>query len=117
MPGRLDSKVAIVTDAGCVGPGWGNGRGRRCFRPRRRTDVRDRPRGDAMAETMARAQEVRHRCRQVSIVERGCLARLGGTRTSPGWLQRVRGERTSLALGIRTGKGAKHKTKWTFDGL
>jgi NAD(P)-dependent dehydrogenase (short-subunit alcohol dehydrogenase family) len=26
MPGRLDSKVAIVTGAGCVEPGWGNGR-------------------------------------------------------------------------------------------
>ena len=24
--GRLDGKVAIVTGAGCVGPGWGNGR-------------------------------------------------------------------------------------------
>jgi NAD(P)-dependent dehydrogenase (short-subunit alcohol dehydrogenase family) len=26
MSKRLDSKVAIVTGAGCVGPGWGNGR-------------------------------------------------------------------------------------------
>lgn len=26
MAGRLDKKVAIVTGAGCVGPGWGNGR-------------------------------------------------------------------------------------------
>ena len=25
-PGRLQGKVAIVTGAGCVGPGWGNGR-------------------------------------------------------------------------------------------
>ena len=25
-PGRLHDKVAIVTGAGCVGPGWGNGR-------------------------------------------------------------------------------------------
>ena len=24
--GRLDNKVAIVTGAGCVGAGWGNGR-------------------------------------------------------------------------------------------
>ena len=24
--GRLEGKVAIVTGAGCVGPGWGNGR-------------------------------------------------------------------------------------------
>ncbi|WP_454688606.1 SDR family NAD(P)-dependent oxidoreductase [Achromobacter aloeverae] len=26
MNGRLEGKVAIVTGAGCVGPGWGNGR-------------------------------------------------------------------------------------------
>lgn len=26
MAGRLQDKVAIVTGAGCVGPGWGNGR-------------------------------------------------------------------------------------------
>ena len=26
MPGRLHDKVALVTGAGCVGPGWGNGR-------------------------------------------------------------------------------------------
>jgi NAD(P)-dependent dehydrogenase (short-subunit alcohol dehydrogenase family) len=26
MPGRLQDKVALVAGAGCVGPGWGNGR-------------------------------------------------------------------------------------------
>ena len=26
MTGRLRGKVAIVTGAGCIGPGWGNGR-------------------------------------------------------------------------------------------
>jgi NAD(P)-dependent dehydrogenase (short-subunit alcohol dehydrogenase family) len=26
MPGRLADKVALITGAGCVGPGWGNGR-------------------------------------------------------------------------------------------
>src|SRR3546814_10962741 len=26
MPGRLEDKVAIVTGAGSVGPGWGNGK-------------------------------------------------------------------------------------------
>ena len=26
MAGRLQSRIAIVTGAGCVGPGWGNGR-------------------------------------------------------------------------------------------
>src|SRR3546814_7768747 len=26
VPGRLDGKVAIVTGAGSIGPGWGNGK-------------------------------------------------------------------------------------------
>ena len=26
MPGRLQGKIAIINGAGCVGPGWGNGR-------------------------------------------------------------------------------------------
>ena len=26
MSGRLAGKVALITGAGCVGPGWGNGR-------------------------------------------------------------------------------------------
>ncbi len=26
MPGRVAGKVALITGAGCVGPGWGNGR-------------------------------------------------------------------------------------------
>ena len=26
MSGRLQGRTAIVTGAGCVGPGWGNGR-------------------------------------------------------------------------------------------
>src|ERR1700722_9547835 len=26
MPGRLEGKVALISGAGCIGPGWGNGR-------------------------------------------------------------------------------------------
>ncbi len=26
MTGRVEGKVALITGAGCVGPGWGNGR-------------------------------------------------------------------------------------------
>ena len=26
MAGRLQDKIAIITGAGCAGPGWGNGR-------------------------------------------------------------------------------------------
>ncbi|MFC4273891.1 SDR family NAD(P)-dependent oxidoreductase [Achromobacter aloeverae] len=57
MKGRLEGKVAIVTGAGCVGPGWGNGRA---------VAVRFAQEGakvlavdisaDAMAETLALAQ-------------------------------------------------------------
>jgi NAD(P)-dependent dehydrogenase (short-subunit alcohol dehydrogenase family) len=57
MTGRLDGKVAIITGAGCVGPGWGNGRaaavafareGARVFA----VDLEDH----AMEETVVRAQ-------------------------------------------------------------
>jgi hypothetical protein len=57
MGKRLDGKVALVTGAGCVGPGWGNGRaacvlfageGARIFA----TDLKP----DSMAETVERAK-------------------------------------------------------------
>lgn len=59
MAGRLEGKVAIVTGAGCVGPGWGNGRA---------TAVRFAEEGasvlacdisaDALTETLERAGEL-----------------------------------------------------------
>ena len=58
MGGRLQGKVAIISGAGCVGPGWGNGRaasvafareGARVFA----VDLQD----DAMVETVGRARE------------------------------------------------------------
>ncbi len=57
MAGRLQGKVAIVTGAGCVGPGWGNGRaacvrfaeeGAKIFA----VDLRS----DTLAETLDRAR-------------------------------------------------------------
>ncbi len=56
MSGRLEGKVALITGAGCVGPGWGNGRaaavlfareGARVFA----VDLKPEP----MEETVARA--------------------------------------------------------------
>lgn len=58
MPGRLQDKVAIVTGAGSVGPGWGNGRasairfaqeGAKVFA----VDIKP----DRFAETLERAKE------------------------------------------------------------
>lgn len=59
MTGRLQGKVAIITGAGCVGPGWGNGRaaafrfaqeGARIFAVDKNLD--------AMDETLARVKEI-----------------------------------------------------------
>jgi NAD(P)-dependent dehydrogenase (short-subunit alcohol dehydrogenase family) len=58
MAGRLDGKVAIVAGAGCVGPGWGNGRATAVIFAREGAKVfavdRD---GEAMRETVERARE------------------------------------------------------------
>ena len=44
MSGRLQDRIAIVTGAGSVGPGWGNGRATcRALRRGRRQDFRGRP--------------------------------------------------------------------------
>lgn len=60
MTGRLQGKVAIVTGAGCVGPGWGNGRatcvrfaeeGAKIFA----VDLKD----ETMAETLQRVRDAR----------------------------------------------------------
>jgi NAD(P)-dependent dehydrogenase (short-subunit alcohol dehydrogenase family) len=58
MDGRLQGKVAIVTGAGCVGPGWGNGRAAAVAFVREGAQVFavDIDAG-AMAETVARAEE------------------------------------------------------------
>ena len=58
MAGRLEGKIAIITGAGCVGPGWGNGRAA-CVRFAQEgakifaVDLR----ADTMAETCARTRE------------------------------------------------------------
>ena len=56
MSGRLDGKVALITGAGCVGPGWGNGRAAAVLFAREgaqvfAVDLKPEP----MEETVARA--------------------------------------------------------------
>ena len=59
MTGRLQGKVAIVTGAGSVGPGWGNGRAiaYRFAQEGAQVFAVDRDE-DAMQETVARVREV-----------------------------------------------------------
>ena len=58
MSGRLKDKVALVTGAGCVGPGWGNGRATAVLFAREGAKVfavdKD---GGSMKETLARVAE------------------------------------------------------------
>jgi len=88
MAGRLEGKVAIITGAGCVGPGWGNGRaasaifgreGARIFA----VDLR----ADTMEETVSRTREAgaeieTHLCDAtdsdaVKAMVDACIARFG----------------------------------------
>ena len=89
MPGRLQDKVALVTGAGCVGPGWGNGRATAVLFAREGAKVfavdRD---AEAMTETLARVAEFGgtikpHTCNvtdgmSVKSMIDGCLAAFGG---------------------------------------
>jgi NAD(P)-dependent dehydrogenase (short-subunit alcohol dehydrogenase family) len=58
MAGRLEGKIAIITGAGCVGPGWGNGRAAAVAFAREgaRVFAVDRD-AAAMIETVERATE------------------------------------------------------------
>jgi NAD(P)-dependent dehydrogenase (short-subunit alcohol dehydrogenase family) len=55
MSGRVQGKVALITGAGCVGPGWGNGRAAAVLLAREgaRVFAVDKD-ADAMTETVAR---------------------------------------------------------------
>ncbi|HEY6753477.1 MAG TPA: SDR family oxidoreductase [Pseudolabrys sp.] len=88
MSGRLQDRIAIVTGAGCVGPGWGNGRA---------TAVRFAEEGakifavdrnlDSVSETIERVNAaggeiVTHQCdvtgaASVEIMVKTCLDRFG----------------------------------------
>ncbi|HET7165521.1 MAG TPA: SDR family NAD(P)-dependent oxidoreductase, partial [Pseudolabrys sp.] len=88
MSGRLQGRIAIVTGAGCIGPGWGNGRA---------TAVRFAEEGakifaidrnlDSVMETVERVtavggEIVTHQCdvtdsASVEIMVKACLGRFG----------------------------------------
>jgi NAD(P)-dependent dehydrogenase (short-subunit alcohol dehydrogenase family) len=54
MPGRVAGKVALITGAGCVGPGWGNGRAAAVLFAREGAKVFAVDKNpDSMAETVA----------------------------------------------------------------
>lgn len=88
MSGRVKDKVAIVTGAGCVGPGWGNGRAAAAIFGREGAKIFAvdlNP--DAMAETVALTREAggeieTHTCdvtdsAQVEAMVRACVDRFG----------------------------------------
>jgi NAD(P)-dependent dehydrogenase (short-subunit alcohol dehydrogenase family) len=55
MPGRVEGKVALITGAGCVGPGWGNGRAAAVLFAREGAKIFAVDKNaDAMTETVAR---------------------------------------------------------------
>ena len=60
MTERLQDKIAIITGAGCVGPGWGNGRATcGALRRGRRQDLRGRPQSrDASPRPSTRVKAV-----------------------------------------------------------
>jgi NAD(P)-dependent dehydrogenase (short-subunit alcohol dehydrogenase family) len=58
MPGRLQDKVALVTGAGCIGPGWGNGRATAVLFAREGAKVFAVDKnGESMKETLDRVAE------------------------------------------------------------
>ena len=91
MTGRLQGKIAIITGAGCVGPGWGNGRAAAVAFAREGAQVFAvdlKP--EAMEETVARATEAAahggsirtHSCdvmdsAQVAAMVAACVAAFG----------------------------------------
>src|SRR5580704_3885924 len=55
MPGRVEGKVALITGAGCIGPGWGNGRAAAVIFAREGAKVFAVDKNaEAMTETVAR---------------------------------------------------------------
>jgi NAD(P)-dependent dehydrogenase (short-subunit alcohol dehydrogenase family) len=93
MGERLKGKVALVAGAGCVGPGWGNGRATAVIFAKEGAKVfavdRD---AKAMRETVARVRDgggeiTTHVCdvtdaKAVEAMVEACLAPMGGSTCS-----------------------------------
>jgi NAD(P)-dependent dehydrogenase (short-subunit alcohol dehydrogenase family) len=88
MAGRLQDKVAIITGAGCVGPGWGNGRAAAAIFGREGAKVFAVDlRAEAMEETIAVTKGLggeisTHTCDvtesdQVAVMVRRCVEAYG----------------------------------------
>jgi NAD(P)-dependent dehydrogenase (short-subunit alcohol dehydrogenase family) len=88
MAGRLQGKVAIITGAGCVGPGWGNGRAAAVIFAREGAKIFAVDlKAEAMEETVARTHEIggeiiTHTCDatksdQVEAMVAACVAAYG----------------------------------------
>ena len=87
MPGRVEGKVALVMGAGCVGPGWGNGRAAAVLFAREGAKVFAVDKNpDAMTETVARVgndgEIVTHICdatddAQVKAATEACRKKFG----------------------------------------
>ncbi len=87
MPGRVAGKVALISGAGCVGPGWGNGRASAVLFAREgaRVFAVDRD-AESMTETVARvgndSEIVTHVCdvtddTQVQAMVEACRKQFG----------------------------------------
>lgn len=88
MAGRLQDKIAIIAGAGCVGPGWGNGRAAAAIFGREGAKIFAVDlRAEAMEETVVRTRELggeirTHACDvtesdQVAAMVRACVEAYG----------------------------------------
>lgn len=79
MAGRLDGKVAIITGAGCVGPGWDNGRAACAIFGREEArifavDLREGTMAETVARTLETGAEIAtHTC---DVTDNDALARM-----------------------------------------
>jgi len=87
MPGRVEGKVALIVGAGCIGPGWVNGRAAAVLFAREGAKVFAVDKSaDAMTETVARvgndSEIVTHVCdvlddAQVGVMTDACRKKFG----------------------------------------